>query len=417
MKKIDLILKKVLDEIKPGKEKVKEIEKELKVFMNQIKSKVKAELFVGGSFAKKTLIKKDKYDIDIFIRFLKGEKISEKLEKVLKDFGNVKKVHGSRDYFQIKAGKDFYFELVPVLKVSNPKQAENITDLSYSHVRYINKKVKSQKILDDIKLAKAFCFARQCYGAESYIKGFSGYSLELLVYYYGSFLKFLREVSKIKTEKTIIDIEKLHKKSRIMMDLNASKLESPIILIDPTYKQRNALACLSKETFLKFQNECKMFLKNPSEKFFEIEKTDLEKLKKEAVDKKYEFVLIETKTNKQSGDIAGTKLFKFYNHLTSEILKYFEIKKKGFNYNDKQSARYFFVVKPKKEILISGPFKKDKENVLAFKKIHRKVFVKKKRLFVRKKIDFDLKKFVSSWVKKNKKKMNEMSVIGLKVLG
>ncbi len=417
MKKIDLILKKVLEEVEPEKEKVVEIEKKLKAFLEQLKKKINAEIFVGGSFAKKTLIKKDKYDIDIFIRFLKGEKISEKLEKVLKNFKHVEKVHGSRDYFKIKTGEDFYFELVPVLKVKNPKQAENITDLSYSHVKYINKKIKSQKVLKDIKLAKAFCYARQCYGAESYIKGFSGYSLELLVYYYGSFLKFISAIAKFKEEKIIIDLEKLHKKSRIMMDLNSSKLESPIILIDPTYKQRNALACLSKETFFKFQKECKEFLNNPSEKFFEIEQINLEKIKKEALKKKQEFLLIETKTNKQSGDIAGTKLFKFYNHFSEEISKYFGIKKKEFNYNDKQSAKYFFIVKPKKEILISGPFVKDKKNVLAFKKVHKNVFVKNKRFFARQKIDFSLKKFVDSWVKKNKKKMNEMSVIELNVLG
>ncbi len=416
MKKTNLILEKVLKNVEPEKEKIEHLEKVLKVFLNQIKKKIKAEIFIGGSFAKKTLIKKDKYDIDIFIRFSKDEKISEKLEKILKNFKNVKKIHGSRDYFRIKTGKDFYFELVPVLKVSNPKQAENITDLSYSHVKYINKKIKSQKILNDIKIAKAFCYARKCYGAESYIKGFSGYSLELLICYYGSFLKFIKAMAKKKKEKIIIDIEKLHKKPHILMDLNSSKLESPIILIDPTYKQRNVLACLSKETFVKFQKECKRFLKNPCEKFFEIEKIDLEKIKKDAVNKKYEFVLIETKTDKQSGDIAGTKLIKFYNHFTEEISKYFKIKKKGFNYDNKQSAKCFFVIKSKKEILIPGPFAKDKKNVLRFKKAHKKTFLKNKKVFAKQKIDFDLKKFSEVWAEKNKKKVKEMSVSKFDVL-
>ena len=39
-----------------------------------------------------------------------------------------------------------------------------------------------------------------------------------------------------------------------------------------------------------------------------------------------------------------------------------EINKKGFNYNQKNSAASFFVVKPKKEIIIEGPFLKDKNN-------------------------------------------------------
>ena len=50
-------------------------------------------------------------------------------------------IHGSRDYFQIKINDRIFFEVVPVKKVSNPKKAENITDLSYFHVKYIRQKV------------------------------------------------------------------------------------------------------------------------------------------------------------------------------------------------------------------------------------------------------------------------------------
>ena len=70
------------------------------------------------------------------------------------------------------------------------------------------------------------------------------------------------------------------------MDLNSAKLNSPIILVDPTYKQRNALAALSDETFEKFKSACKKFLKNPSLKSFEIKKTNLERVKVDAKKKK-----------------------------------------------------------------------------------------------------------------------------------
>ena len=123
---------------------------------------------------------------------------------------NLSIIHGSRDYLRIKISPSFFIEVIPAIKIKNPKEAENITDLSYSHVNYIKRKIKSQKILDEIKLAKVFCYANHCYGAESYINGFSGYGLELLIYYYGSFLKFIKTVSKIK-EKTVLDIEKDYK--------------------------------------------------------------------------------------------------------------------------------------------------------------------------------------------------------------
>lgn len=335
---------------------------------------------------------------------------------------NVSLVHGSRDYFRVKIASNFFIELIPVLKVGKPEEAENITDLSYSHVKYLNKNLKSAKILDDIRIAKAFCYANNCYGAESYIRGFSGYGLELLVYHYGSFLKFIKAVIKINNlkvtrDKEIIDIEKHHKnKQAIMMDLNSSKLRAPIILIDPTYKQRNVLAALSEETFEKFRKECQRFLKSPSVKAFEIKKIDLERIKIDAKKNKHEFILLEAKTNKQEGDIAGSKLLKFYKHLGKEIGKYFEVKNKGFNYNQNQSARYFFVVKSKGKILHEGPFAKDKKNVKRFKKEHKNTFIKKGKVYAMQKIDFTLDKFMNDWKKKTKRKMKEMSIHELKIV-
>ena len=418
---INSVLAEVLEKVEISKEELKIIKNSLEDFIKKFEAKLKvlkinAEVFVGGSFAKNTVIKKDYYDVDVFVRFDKkygDEEISKLTGKILKGFVNVSVIHGSRDYFRIKISPSFFIEVIPVIKIKNPKDAENITDLSYSHVSYIKRKIKSQKLLDEIKLAKIFCHANRCYGAESYIKGFSGYSLELLIYHYGSFLKFIKAVSKME-DKIILDIEKQYKNKReILMDVNSSKLKSPIILIDPTYKQRNALAALSEETLEKFKKTCKKFLKNPSVKFFEVEKTDLEKIKKNAKTRNFEFVLLEVKTNKQEGDIAGTKLLKFYNHLSNEIEKFFEIKDDGFNYNGKKSARYFFVVKSRKEILINGPQANDKKNVVKFKKKHKHTSIKSGRVYAKEKIMFDIEKFVESW--KDKKKIKDMYITGLEI--
>jgi len=423
-KKINSVLKEVLKKVEPSKEDIELIENSLKDFLERFKKKLKslkidAEVFVGGSFAKNTVIKKDNYDVDIFVRFDKkyaDKEISNLLSKALRGFRNISKVHGSRDYFKLKIGPTFFIELIPVKKIKTLKEAENITDLSYSHVKYINKKVKSRKVLDGIRIAKAFCYANKCYGAESYIQGFSGYALELLVYHYGSFTRFANAVTKM-TDKVVIDIEKQFKSKQIaLMDINTAKLDSPIVLIDPTYKHRNALAALSDETFEKFQLACKKFLRSPSIKDFEIEKIDLEKIKEDARKKKYEFILIESKTDKQAGDIAGSKLLKFYRHLNYEIEDFFHIKNKGFNYNGKKAARYFFVVKDKGEIIRAGPYLKDKKHVEKFKKKHKRTFSKKGRIHTRKKITFTLKDFVNTWKTNNRKKIREMNISGLKLL-
>lgn len=419
MKKTNDILNEFLKKIEPSKEELEKVNDSIKKISGLLNREIKrlsinAEIFIGGSFAKGTVIKKDNYDVDIFVRFdekYRGQDLSKLLEKIIKKFPNVLKVHGSRDYFRIKESKNFFIELIPVIKAQNPKNSENITDLSYSHVKYINKKIKSKKILDDIKVTKSFCYSNNCYGAESYIKGFSGYAIELLINYYGGFLKFVKALAKHKTGKIIIDIEKnYNNKNKILLDMNSSKLESPIILVDPTYPQRNALAALSKETFEKFKNTCRNFLKNPSINAFEIKKINLEKIKADALKKRDEFILLEAATSKQKGDIAGSKLLKFYKYLEKEIAKYFEIKNKGFEYGGEKTAEYFFVVKSKKELILSGPFEKDEKNVKMFRKEHKNIFVKKGKIYARKKINFSVKEFIENWKKKYDRKIKEMSI-------
>src|SRR5574344_460719 len=158
-KKIDLLLKEILEEVSVSKEEYKKMAFGLNEFLKKIEGVIKkrnivAQIFVGGSFAKKTLVKKEKYDADVFIRFdkkYKKEELSEILKKILDEVCKKEKViliHGSRDYFKINLSEKFYLEIVPVRKISSIKDYENITDLSYSHVNYLKKKIKSEKILE-----------------------------------------------------------------------------------------------------------------------------------------------------------------------------------------------------------------------------------------------------------------------------
>jgi tRNA CCA-adding enzyme len=423
---INLILKEVLNRINPSKEDLDYINKFVKEFIisfeKKLKSKkIEAQVFVGGSFAKKTMIKKKLYDVDVFVRFEKkyqNKDISYLTKKILSEIkiGKVSTIHGSRDYFKVEGNKDFFIEVVPVIKVKNPKEAENITDLSYFHVDYIKKKLKTEKMLDEVRLAKAFCHANKCYGAESYISGFSGYSLELLICNYKTFLNFTGAMEKIK-DKEIIDIEKLYKNKReIEMNMNGSKMSSPIVLIDPTYKERNALAALSDETFRQFQEACRKFLKNPKLENFEEEKINFEKVKEEAKKRKSEFIFIKAETDKQEGDIAGSKLVKFYRHLAEEIEKYYEIKNKEFEYNDKKGAEYIFVVKSRKEIILNGPNAKDEKNVALFENRHKNTFVKKGKIYAREKINEKINDFIDEWKLKNSEKIREMGITRLEIV-
>lgn len=423
MNKTRSVLKDVLQKIKPDEREIKEIEEYIKDFTKEFNSqtkklKIKAESFVGGSFAKKTVIKKDSYDVDIFVRFdklYKDEEISNLTEKILNGFvKKFEKIHGSRDYFKINVNDKFYIELIPVIKIKNPKEARNITDLSYFHVNYMKKKKKD--LLDDIRLVKAFCYANKCYGAESYINGFSGYSLELLTYYFGGFLNFLKAVAK-SNERIFVDMEKHYKNKKIIsMDLNSAKLKSPIILIDPTFKQRNAAAALSQETFDVLRNAAQKFLKNPDKKAFEKEEYDIEGIEKNAKKNKLDFVHLIVETDKQEGDVAGSKLLKFYRHISDEIGGNFIIKKRIFSYNDKKSAEYVFSGKCKKELTIEGPPLSNEGAVKKFKSVHKNTFIKNKRIFAKEKIKKNLKEFIEEWKKKNSRKIKEMSITKIEII-
>lgn len=423
--KIKDVLKKALEKIKPSEKEISEIKKSLGLFLKKIESNKKklgtdAEIFIGGSFAKKTMIKKDSYDIDVFIRFdrrYSRNRLSEITEKMLQGMG-AEKIHGSRDYFKIKSGKNLFFEIVPVKKIKNSKEAENVTDLSYSHVNYIRKKLGSKT--NEVLLAKAFCHANDCYGAESHIRGFSGYGLELLIHKYKTFIEFLKAMLKINPgKKLVIDIEKHHKgRQRILMDLNEAKLQSPVILVDPTFRQRNILAALSEETFFGFQKVAKAFLRNPSINFFVSTSLDAGKLKSRARKSGYESIVIEVKTNKQEGSVAGSKLLKFFRLFEGEISRFFDIKDKGFEYNNQKNATYFIAAKNKNRILVKGPHISHKKHTIRFKARHKKVFIKDGRLHSIIKNKIGLKKFINDWKsnKANRKKMKDMYITDMKIL-
>ncbi len=211
-------LKKILNRIKPDKEEQRNMLKLVRVVLHKINIK-DAVVSLGGSGAKDTWIK-GSHDIDIYVRFNYNkfkdnhQEISSLLGKALrKKFNEIMKLHGSRDYYQIKY-KNFTIEVIPILDIHDPEQAKNITDISKLHVDYV---LKHSRFSNDVRLAKAFSKANNIYGAESYISGFSGYLLELLVIHYKGFMNLIRNAAKWKDQTIIGNKEDVK-------DLNESKL-------------------------------------------------------------------------------------------------------------------------------------------------------------------------------------------------
>jgi len=364
-----------------------EEKEEIKKIVSELILKLKKEGLIakiGGSLAKGTMIKKDTQDIDLFIVFKNKEELTNLENKLLKTNLSFVKLHGSRDYFQIKMDK-FTVELIPVIGIKNPDNAENVTDLSLMHVDYVLKKInKNKKLADEIKLAKAFCYAQGCYGAESYIRGFSGYALELLVIYFGSFINFIKKIDK----ERIIDPKKLYKnKQKIKEELNESKILSPVVLIDPTNKLRNACSSLSEETFNKFISASKKFIKCPSLKLFEKQVMDIDKIQKQAISKKAKIIQMRLYTDRQEGDIAATKMKKFYEFIVNELKnKSQKVLFSSFSYDGGQESFGFLTIKENKKIIMPGPSIKLKEAVKSFKQAHKNTFTKGNKIYSRRNI-------------------------------
>ncbi len=384
----------VIEAIKPSEQELMEISRLTSEIKSRLerglkKCRVKADVFVGGSLAKNTIIRKERYDIDIFVRFsykeyfARDSELSNILEKALKGIKH-KRIHGSRDYFHVHANTrmPILFEIVPVLKISKPQEARNVTDLSYFHVKYVSGKA-SEKIADEIRIAKAFCYAQNCYGAESYIKGFSGYAVELLVIHAKSFMNLAKQAAKWqevikKNEKIVIDLAKHYKnKEEILMEINEAKLISPIVLVDPTYAVRNATASVSAETLTRFIQACRAFAAKPSIKFFEKKGIDIKKLQKTAKRKKAQIARIAAETKKLQAEIAAAKLAKFFDFLVYLMEKNgFKILQKELEFKGQKGAIYIIYKNPSPSMLVIGPPINVVEHVVKFKQKYKKVFVK-----------------------------------------
>ncbi|MBI4140060.1 nucleotidyltransferase domain-containing protein [Candidatus Woesearchaeota archaeon] len=364
-------LKKVLSEklieATPQKRTLKPVIKFLKELNERLKKiGCNAKATLGGSFAKGVWLEGD-YDVDVFVQFNSpgNDNISEKLSEALKGL-NFDRVHGSRDYYKIKK-YSFTFEIVPVIKIKNASQAINVTDASPLHVRWVLKNGK--KLQADIRLAKLFCKSIKIYGAESFIGGFSGHALDILIIYYGGFEKFLRRAEKW-GQKVIIDPEK-HYDANPLRYMNKSKTEGPLVIVDPLDKNRNSAAAVRKETFEKLKKEARKFLRKPSKKFFE---TKMLKVPKNSI-------VLTVETIKGKYDVVGSKYLKMFKELKKGLAP-FEVLHSEWEWTEGKKPTFVYKLKKEKieNIEMIGPPIKMRDAAEKFRKSHKNVKKIKGRL-------------------------------------
>jgi tRNA nucleotidyltransferase (CCA-adding enzyme) len=387
-KLIASICSTVLAGITPDRSIISSADRMVKTINTKLKAKsIGASAMLGGSMAKGTFLKSD-HDVDIFVRFnydYKDHDISTILEGILPN--DAERIHGSRDYFQYRFA-DLDFEIVPVLAVTDYKKAVNVTDMSPLHVGWVKKRTaKNPELLNEIMLLKQFCKASAVYGAESYINGFSGHVIDILVIYYGSFLKTLIATTTWKST-TIIDPEK-HLKDPLM-DLNKSKLQSPLIVVDPIQKDRNAAAAISKEKYGLFMQKAREFLEHPSaEKFNKIVITKTQLIQRKEQCKNW-FIFLEIDPVEQKKDVAGTKVLHIYLYLKKNLANHeFKIIDADWFFST-PSLIWFEVQKEKlsESVEWEGPPVKAKNYYNAFIKKHQGTYIKNNRVYAKLKREY-----------------------------
>jgi tRNA nucleotidyltransferase (CCA-adding enzyme) len=408
--KINKILSTIKNKIRPDIRVIKDVDNIVAQINNLLKSKnIVAQCVKGGSIAKETFLKDD-YDIDLFIRYnveYKNKDISNITQNILELLckqikTKITRIHGSRDYYQfdlIKNKKILAFEIIPVMLIhsSNYIEAENITDLSPEHVTWVQKyTAKKPELIEDIRVAKRFCKANNVYGAESYINGFSGHILDILIIHYGSFVNLLKVFSKYEyndlNKPIIIDTEK--NLINPLKELNTNRITT-LIIVDPIQKNRNSAAALSKEKLWMFITATKEFLKKPDIKFFEIKKFNINmeiknSIKKNKISTKdTNIIKLEMKTVEGSKDVIGTKALKAFTNIITQLeLNDFKVidNNWNFNYNTK-SANAFIILNKEisKEIIQEGPPIQSTNNYNTFVQKHNelrhKTFIKNNRIY------------------------------------
>jgi tRNA nucleotidyltransferase (CCA-adding enzyme) len=205
-----------------------------------------------------------------------------------------------------------------------------------------------------------------------------------LTVYYGSFLNLIKAASKWQ-DKVVVDVQKYYRGKDVFKLVNTSKLVSPLIVIDPVQKDRNAAAALSAEKFELFKKAAQNFLKNPSNGFFIKKSLDEIFLKEKSTDKK--LIKISVKPLAGKIDVVGSKMLKIYEFSANELNRHnFKTLKAGWEWDKKNDAIFYFLFEKKKlpkTIEIEGPPLKIEQHASNFRKMHKKTFTKNGKIYAK----------------------------------
>ena len=347
---------------------------------------------LGGSFAKGTWLK-GKLDFDIFVKMKKDtdEKQFEEIGRKI-GFASMKKYHPYVRYSEhpyVEAiVEDTKVNVVPCYDVEKG-QWKSSADRSSFHTRFILEQLDEEK-KNEVRLLKKFLRGIDIYGAEIAMEGFGGYVSEVLIYYYGSFMKVLEAAANFAQGQVIGNPTK--------------KFETALVLIDPIDSNRNLGTAISAQNFGKFILAARAYLKKPSLVFFNGKKpiSDTKNLQN--------VLVVKFSYKKRSPDIIWGQAKRAATALSGQLeLGGFHVLRKGAIVDEKSEAAMLFLLHSttiEKSMVKNGPdvFRKsESENFILRNSKNKLTWVDDdgKILSLQQREFYEAKKFLQSLLKKN----------------
>lgn len=195
-----------------------------------------------GSYAKNTWLTGDS-DLDLFLIFDRStsekdfKRISLKVGfNIINDLdGNAYTRYADHPFVEGEIG-DIKVNIVPCYD-SPVIELKSDTDRTPHHTKYMINKLRYEKN-NQVRLLKYFLKVHELYGSDIKTQGFSGYSCEVLIDWYGSFENVIKSISKIKEHEII--------------GVTNKKFDTPIVIVDPVDPNRNLASAFSKQNIGKF---------------------------------------------------------------------------------------------------------------------------------------------------------------------
>lgn len=286
----------ILNDIKPTleeKHEINDLSSKLINFLNRacMEEGIEAKIALVGSVAKNTALR-GKSDIDIFMAFplSTDKKYLKKMglylaHKCSDEFDGEASHHFASHPYVTSIIDGFEVDMVPCYEIEDGSQLKSAVDRTILHTRYVKANL-DEKGQDEVLLLKKFMAMTGTYGSEFKVGGFAGYLCELLIIHYATFENTLKKATKWKYGH-IIDLEGYG---------TSGNFKDPLIVIDPTDKNRNVGAALRLDRMSEFIQSARNYLssQNKNDYFYPIER-NLNKTE------------ILTEFEKRNGDVIAIK--------------------------------------------------------------------------------------------------------------